>query len=318
MGIRELVAACPPPARPTSPRGDWAAVAGRLCALPSDYRALVETYGTGTFGDLVWVWNPFEANRHLELVAAGAQTLEADRESRASFPDRFTMALHPEPGGLLPWGVTDNGDGLYWETTGAPDTWTVFVLPSRELAGERFAVGITDFLAGWLAGRIAPGAFGAASVAEFEPLRATKRVDVHFHRLAADPAIAADRAMKHLRKTKSKGKHIHPSGSQWHFLIADGDSKVTFNWQPEGYAQLWLTFPSGVETQVHDLVAAIPGALGWSIENIVTPEGRGQVDAWPDIPRAPKPPKAKARPSVKPKPKAKAKPRPKKKPRRSR
>lgn len=41
-------------------------------------------------------------------------------------------ALFPEPGGLLVWGVTDNGDEFYWLTEGAPDDWTVVVSSRHE------------------------------------------------------------------------------------------------------------------------------------------------------------------------------------------
>ncbi|GAB2836779.1 hypothetical protein GCM10027176_46430 [Actinoallomurus bryophytorum] len=34
---------------------------------------------------------------------------------------------HPEPGGLYPWGATQNGDTLFWLTAADPDRWTIVV-----------------------------------------------------------------------------------------------------------------------------------------------------------------------------------------------
>jgi hypothetical protein len=171
MALDELLAICTPPSSPRHARGDWQLVEQQLGPLPPDYKSLVETYGAGTFGGFLHVWTPFTPNRHVELRAAGAQTLAADRESRAKFPAKFTMKLHPEPGGLLPCGATDNGDGLYWITGGEPTTWRMFVLPDRELAGQHFEHDLTGFITAWFAGRLACECFSATD-AMFEPSRA--------------------------------------------------------------------------------------------------------------------------------------------------
>jgi hypothetical protein len=54
--------------------------------------------------------------------------------------------LFPEPGGLLPFGIDDNGDGLYWLTTGEPDQWSIVVNESRAPEYEQFDMSVTEFL----------------------------------------------------------------------------------------------------------------------------------------------------------------------------
>lgn len=51
--------------------------------------------------------------------------LDQERGSRNSKPEKCPYPFYPEPGGLLPWAGTDNGDRVCWLTEGQPDGWTV-------------------------------------------------------------------------------------------------------------------------------------------------------------------------------------------------
>ncbi|MEV7562650.1 hypothetical protein [Streptomyces sp. NPDC089795] len=44
-------------------------------------------------------------------------------------PEEERYAVHPEPGGLLAWGVSRGGDTLFWDTSrpSDPDAWGVVV-----------------------------------------------------------------------------------------------------------------------------------------------------------------------------------------------
>lgn len=44
---------------------------------------------------------------------------------REDFSEQVPFPLWPEPGGLLPWGSTDNNDHVFWLTIGEPDRWPV-------------------------------------------------------------------------------------------------------------------------------------------------------------------------------------------------
>jgi len=114
--------------------------------LPNDFKACVETFGSGSFDNFLWVLNPFSANPHLRLADQIKRTLGALRELKSDDPEELPYSLFPEDEGLLPWGMTDNGDGLYWHTGGDTSRWTVVVNAARDPECEEFPLGLTDFL----------------------------------------------------------------------------------------------------------------------------------------------------------------------------
>jgi hypothetical protein len=153
--LDQLVRIMPPPETLLAPGGDWLAVTSAVgTALPADYMAFIERYGTGRVSGFLWVHNPFEENVHLNLLSQHRITLEADREVRESFPDLVPEPLFPETGGLFPWAVTDNGDRLYWRTKGVPDAWSVVVWESRGPDYESYSLSMAGLLYAWLRGEI--------------------------------------------------------------------------------------------------------------------------------------------------------------------
>jgi hypothetical protein len=153
--LEKLLEIMPPPEKPLAATGDWQLVAAGVgTALPSDYEAFIARYGTGRVSGFLWVYNPFEENRHLNLLARYPIILAGDREIRESFPDDVPEPLFPEHDGLLPWAGTDNGDRLYWRTKGDPDAWPVVVWESRGPEYQSYALSMTGFLLAWLNGEI--------------------------------------------------------------------------------------------------------------------------------------------------------------------
>lgn len=70
--------------------------------------------------------------------------------------------MWPWPGGLLPFGATDNGDYLFWLPRGAPSDWGVVVWDRGGSEIDQFEelnCDLTDFLAGLATGAILPRAF---------------------------------------------------------------------------------------------------------------------------------------------------------------
>lgn len=158
MSIENLSRAVPPPERPGDPfSGLWRDVEAKLgTALPADYKAFVQRYGLGFFMEYLWIWTPGAYSPHvrLEREAPSVLRLFADDE-------HFPFPLWPAPGGLLPFGVTIDGDYLAWVTKGAPDEWRVTVL-DRGMGYEAAHASdcdLTDFLAGLATGEIDPPSF---------------------------------------------------------------------------------------------------------------------------------------------------------------
>ena len=172
--LRELL---PPPANPVEPgRPDgWAEIEAALgTGLPGDFKAFTELYGSGTVDDFLYLFNPFAAGQDGNLLVEKDRVLAGYRQTRARFPGRLPLPPFPEEGGLLPLGRTDNGDELYWVTTGDPDGWPVALLESRAARQELHRMPVTGLLttlaANQLTSRILPEEVLGRPSHQFAPL----------------------------------------------------------------------------------------------------------------------------------------------------
>ena len=176
MSIVELQALVPPPPSPqeTGVDHDWSAVETQLhTALPDDYKALIQTYGTGGFNEFIYVLNPFAANRYRNLFALKDDILSAYRTLQQNFPDEYPEPAYPEPGGLLPWARCDIGDEFFWRTAGAPNTWTVVAIMD-DTNQYHYELSATEFLARLLSNRLEPTCYPADFFEEDEPYFVTR------------------------------------------------------------------------------------------------------------------------------------------------
>lgn len=162
MTIERLTAVLPPPPSPVEAPGahDWAVAEEALgLRLPTDYRAFVDAFGSGTVDGFIHVLNPAAAHAGGRLGSAVAEILGIQREIRQTSDSPFP--IHPEPGGLLPWARTDNGNNLYWLTEPAddPDRWPILVDEARGPGWFRHEGPMTAFLADALTGAIRVSVF---------------------------------------------------------------------------------------------------------------------------------------------------------------
>jgi len=161
----------PPPRVPVDADGDWRAVALALgFHLPDDYEDLVRRYGLGAFDDVL-LWTPFTGQSWGNLVAQGQGLVAFHEPLRSEYPEDFPYPLYPEPGGLLEWASTGDGDRLCWLIEGEPNGWPVVEWNIREGA-YRHDVGAVEFLRGYLAGTRRPFLLRTAPpVPWFDPYR---------------------------------------------------------------------------------------------------------------------------------------------------
>jgi hypothetical protein len=94
-------------------------------ALPPDYLDYAERFPSGVYLDLVHVYAPTVERPGMDSDVAGIQRLL--RNARQWYP-ATARAVHPEPGGVLPWGTSGTEWAFCWDTTDAdPARWPVIV-----------------------------------------------------------------------------------------------------------------------------------------------------------------------------------------------
>jgi hypothetical protein len=184
VALSDVRRVLPPPGKPidTGAAAAWDAAEAALgISYPPDFRDLVATYGTGTFGGVITLLNPMSVDwtgapafsslpRTLDAVLAAlnpngeprdvwlyalASTLAAcEGQSSLTLPSSASQTpvrLWPELPGVYPWARGDSGQALLWWTDGASDHWPV-VLADPSEGFLTYAMDATGVLAGWLTG----------------------------------------------------------------------------------------------------------------------------------------------------------------------
>lgn len=188
--------------------------------------------------------------------------------------------IHPEPGGILPWATTDNGDTLYWLTDGDPDSWPILIRESRGPGRVVYPFGVAEFLHRWLSGKLTCPIFPGWDVRSnpgFSPERELSPVTVHFSHVAGTFDERLELLMDHFGSSCVRRRS---SSSQSIFQVDPSEIKVTYTDIGGGYgAWLALAFPPEDERYYKEIVQRIPTRLGWPIRRI---SGAGGL-AWADI-----------------------------------
>lgn len=126
--------------------------------FPSDYRELIDLYGSFRIYDELSVWGP-----NLRPDAPGAPGGFAgfvwNTTQEGGVGDYLAGAyedgdlaecpypVFPAPGGLLIWGNNPNGDHCFWLTEGDdPDRWPVAIWYRQLAKWDRFDGGVAAFL----------------------------------------------------------------------------------------------------------------------------------------------------------------------------
>jgi len=121
----------PPPSGVEKPsRAQWNEVEEAIgTRLPSDFKEFVEHYGPGNVGTLLLIPSPLSTDEDTRLALFVERSLTLLRDARAlELPMPFP--IYPEPGGLLPFGETAEGDVFCWlaDPGRDPDQWEVVAL----------------------------------------------------------------------------------------------------------------------------------------------------------------------------------------------
>lgn len=165
--LKALIQIIPTPTPPSydGRESDWPVIESILeLRLPEDFKKLVAVYGTGCFLQFLYPLSPFAPfNTSLNLLSgATKQRLVAYRSGQDEFPQYTpTFPTYPHESGLFPWGITVNGDTLFWLREGQPENWPTVVCDSKftKEYSERFDMTATEFLYRLFSGKIEPKAF---------------------------------------------------------------------------------------------------------------------------------------------------------------
>jgi hypothetical protein len=134
--LNELTRLVPPPPDPPPP-GAWA------LDLPADYRELIARYGPGTLAGL-GLLVPGHPNEFVDLV----RQTERQRWALQYLIDQG-IELPYAPADLLPWGIDEAGNVVWWLTQG---DWPVVANEARGEGWHRYEGTATSFLVDVLSG----------------------------------------------------------------------------------------------------------------------------------------------------------------------
>jgi hypothetical protein len=129
--------------------------------LPADYQWFVERYGAGKIDHFLMVLTPGHSNQYVDLLQQSRRQGEAITEIREQWPEyRPPFPAFPAPGGLIAWGISDNGDVCFWRTGDPdPDRWPVVVCDGRMWDWESYDQTMTGFLCQVLEAKVRPSVF---------------------------------------------------------------------------------------------------------------------------------------------------------------
>lgn len=127
-------------------KADWEEFENKeIQIFPDDYKAFINTYGSGVINNFIWILNPFEKNENINFFKKSKEMLDAYSELKQMFPNDYVYDVYPQSKGLLPCGVTDNGDEIYWKTDQHINDWKIIVYDSSAESYE-YDMSLIEFL----------------------------------------------------------------------------------------------------------------------------------------------------------------------------
>ncbi|MGW6857255.1 hypothetical protein [Streptomyces xanthophaeus] len=134
--LDELLALLGKPANRQSRPDDWTEVEQYVgSALPSDFKAFLNAYGSGVISGELAVFHPCGTSPLLERMHKTHKAF-AERRDRAlghGDTEHIPYPFHPEPGGLISWGYDYGGDEHFFLPCDPdPDRWKIVTMAHEE------------------------------------------------------------------------------------------------------------------------------------------------------------------------------------------
>ncbi|CDH25492.1 SMI1/KNR4 family protein [Xenorhabdus bovienii] len=156
MSIKSLNNILPLPAHPNgNGQGKKWPLIDDFHPFPKDYIEFITQYGAGRIADFITIFNPFSEDDDLNFFRQKEWIIEDFNSLVESDPDYYPFILYPNNNGLLPIGVTDNGDYIFWVASSDDcELWNVAIIAARVPEVEYRQENFTDFLEGVLSRKI--------------------------------------------------------------------------------------------------------------------------------------------------------------------
>jgi hypothetical protein len=135
---------------------EWTDVEAELgYQLPADFKALMSQFPSGAFVERFYVPSPVQGREWLDRFQETGEILlndlfdrrESAEEEGENPAEIVPYPIHPEPGGLIPWGSGDE-HGYYWLATdlAKPDDWTVVYGLTHDVGWGKYDGTMSQFL----------------------------------------------------------------------------------------------------------------------------------------------------------------------------
>lgn len=126
-------------------KNSWEEVEKKLgITFPEDYKIFIDSYGEGGINEFLWILSPFSKNEYLNSIEKFKVMKDAYINMQSEFPEQFSFDFYNGKTGLFPWGITDNGDELFWNYKG--DILELVVYESRYASNMSYIMSMEEFL----------------------------------------------------------------------------------------------------------------------------------------------------------------------------
>lgn len=123
----------------------WVEIENKIGFLfPEDYKMFVDFYGEGAINEFLWILSPFSQNENLNLIEKLKIIQESYNSMKNEFPKDYLYNFYDGQKGLFPWGITDNGDELFWNIK--EDGVEIIVYASRYSECVKYSMMMEEFL----------------------------------------------------------------------------------------------------------------------------------------------------------------------------
>ena len=112
--------------------------------FPIDYKLFINNYGEGGINEFLWILSLFSKYENLNTVKKFYEMKEAYEIMKKELPEICEFEFWDDGKGIFPWGVTDNGDELFWNYT--ENSVDIVIFSSWYADKQIYSCGIVEFL----------------------------------------------------------------------------------------------------------------------------------------------------------------------------